>query len=75
MSSTLRYSRRADAVAPVEEALTLRRQLAATNPAFLPDLAMALNNLGNRYSEAGRRTSLALAAALLATRRSAPSHA
>ena len=31
------------------------RQLAATNPAFLPDLARALNNLGNRYSELGRR--------------------
>ena len=31
------------------------RQLAATNPAFLNDLASALNNLGNRYSEIGRR--------------------
>ena len=31
------------------------RQLAATNPAFLNDLASALNNLGIRYSEVGRR--------------------
>ena len=29
--------------------------MAATNPAFLPDLAGALNNLGIRYSELGRR--------------------
>ena len=29
--------------------------LAADNPAFLPDLASALNNLGVRYSEVGRR--------------------
>jgi tetratricopeptide (TPR) repeat protein len=28
--------------------------LAADNPAYLPDLAMALNNLGNHYSELGR---------------------
>ena len=37
------------------EAVQLRRQLADTNPAFLPDLATTLNNLGNRYSEVGRR--------------------
>jgi len=53
-----RYSevgRRADALAPTEEAVTLYRELAAANPAFLPNLAMALNNLGNHYSEVGRR--------------------
>jgi tetratricopeptide (TPR) repeat protein len=31
------------------------RELSQSNPAFLPDLAMALNNLGNRYSELARR--------------------
>jgi tetratricopeptide (TPR) repeat protein len=31
------------------------RELSQSNPAFLPDLAMALNSLGNRYSELGRR--------------------
>ena len=47
--------RRADAVAPAEEAVTLHRDQAAANPAYLPDLAGALNNLGIRYSEVGRR--------------------
>ena len=45
--------RRADALAPAEEAVQLYRDLAGNNPAFLPDLAGTLNNLGNRYSEAG----------------------
>jgi len=31
------------------------RQLSQINPAFLPGLAMALNNLGKRYSNLGRR--------------------
>jgi tetratricopeptide (TPR) repeat protein len=31
------------------------RELSQSNPAFLPDLAMALNNLGIRYSNLGRR--------------------
>ena len=35
--------------------MTIRRELAAGNPAFRPDLANALDNLGNRYSELGRR--------------------
>ena len=48
--------RRHDALAPTEEAVRLRRELAQTNPAFLPNLATALNNLGNRYSQVGRRT-------------------
>ena len=47
--------RRQDAVAPAEEAVQLYRDLARDNPAFLPDLASALNNLGIRYSEVGRR--------------------
>ena len=46
--------RRHDAVAPTEDAVTIRRQLAATNPAFLNDLASSLNNLGVYYSEFGR---------------------
>jgi len=53
-----RYSevgRRQEAVAPTEEAVALRRDLAAANPAYQPDLVAALNNLGNRYSEVGRR--------------------
>ena len=45
--------RRQDALAPAEEAVELYRDQAADNPAYLPDLAMALNNLGNRYSDAG----------------------
>ena len=35
--------------------MTIRRELAAGNPAFRPDLANALDNLGNRYSNLGRR--------------------
>ena len=31
------------------------RELSQSNPAFLPDLAMALNNLGAHYSNLGRR--------------------
>jgi tetratricopeptide (TPR) repeat protein len=46
--------RRADAVPPTEEAVTLYRDQAAANPAYLPDLAIALDNLGIRYSEVGR---------------------
>jgi hypothetical protein len=37
------------------EGINALRQLAATNPAFLNDLAMSLNNLGVYYSEVGRR--------------------
>ncbi|HZV75471.1 MAG TPA: tetratricopeptide repeat protein, partial [Conexibacter sp.] len=47
--------RREEAVAPTEEAVELRRAQAGENPAYLPNLAMALNNLGIRYSELGRR--------------------
>jgi superkiller protein 3 len=44
-----RYSelgRRQEALAPTEEAVRIRRELAKTNPAFLNDLAGSLNNLG-----------------------------
>ena len=48
--------RRDDALVPAQEAVDIRRQLAQSNPeAFLPDLAMSLNNLGNRLSDLGRR--------------------
>ncbi|MGH8055605.1 MAG: tetratricopeptide repeat protein, partial [Stenotrophomonas sp.] len=47
--------RRVDAVAPAEEAVTLRRGQAAENPAYLPDLAAALTNLGGCYRAVGRR--------------------
>ncbi|MEV0900430.1 tetratricopeptide repeat protein [Actinoplanes sp. NPDC049802] len=45
-----------EALAPSQQAVTIRRQLADTNPAaYLPYLAASLNNLGNRLSELGRR--------------------
>ena len=47
--------RRNDALAPTEEAVRLYQQLAAANPAFLPNLAAALTNLGTSYSGVGRR--------------------
>jgi tetratricopeptide (TPR) repeat protein len=48
--------RRADALAPAQEAVEIRRALAKLNPdAFQPDLASSLNNLANRLSEMGRR--------------------
>jgi len=46
--------RHQDALTPAEEAASLYHDLAADNPAFQPDLASALNNLGIRYSEVGR---------------------
>ncbi|MGZ4224051.1 MAG: tetratricopeptide repeat protein [Solirubrobacteraceae bacterium] len=43
------------ALAPVEEAVTMRRRLAATDPAaHEPILATALNNLSNRLGDFGR---------------------
>jgi tetratricopeptide (TPR) repeat protein len=48
--------RRQEALAPTEEAVTIYRRLTETNPAaYLPDLAMSLNNLGNWLAEVGRR--------------------
>ncbi|WP_433291571.1 tetratricopeptide repeat protein [Pseudonocardia sp. CA-142604] len=49
------WGRSSDAVPPTEEAVNIYRDLAADNPAFLPNLAGALSNLGGRYSEVGRR--------------------
>jgi hypothetical protein len=42
-----------EALPPTAEAATVYRDLAATNPAHLPGLAMALNNLGGCYSGLG----------------------
>ena len=48
--------RREEALAAAQEAVNIRRRLAAERPdAFLPDLASALNNLGGHLSELGRR--------------------
>ena len=48
--------RREEALAAIEEAVTIRRELARTSPdAFLPDLAGSLNNQSNRLSDLGRR--------------------
>jgi tetratricopeptide (TPR) repeat protein len=38
--------RRQEALAPTEEAVKIRRELAKSNGAYLGDLALALNNLG-----------------------------
>jgi tetratricopeptide (TPR) repeat protein len=48
--------RREEALVAIEEAVRLRRDLAAARPdAFTPDLAMSLNNLANMLSALGRR--------------------
>jgi hypothetical protein len=48
--------RREEGLAAVEEAVGIRRRLAEARPdAFLPDLAMSLNNLSVRLGELGRR--------------------
>ena len=48
--------RREDALAAIEEAAGLYRELAAARPdAFGPDLAMSLNNLSVRLAGLGRR--------------------
>ena len=48
--------RRQDALTPTQEAVTIYRELAKTNPtAYLPNLAASLTNLGIRLSEVGRR--------------------
>ena len=50
--------RREDALAASQEAVTIRRELAAARPdAFRPDLALSLTNLSNRLAGlAGGRT-------------------
>ena len=48
--------RREEALAVIEEAVTIYRELARARPdAFLPDLAMSLNNQSLRLSDLGRR--------------------
>ena len=48
--------RREDALAAIEEAAGIYRELAAARPdAFRPDLAMSLNNLSVRLADLGRR--------------------
>jgi tetratricopeptide (TPR) repeat protein len=48
-------ARREEALTAASEALAIRRELAASRPdAFLPDLAMSLNNCGNILSKLGR---------------------
>ncbi|MGO9170544.1 MAG: toll/interleukin-1 receptor domain-containing protein [Rhodomicrobium sp.] len=55
--------KREEALAAAQEAVAIRRRLAEARPdAFLPGLALSLNNLGNGLSELGRREE-ALAAA------------
>src|SRR5258705_9950499 len=47
--------RREEALAAIEEAVTAYRELAAARPdAFLPDLALALNNQSIRLADLGR---------------------
>ena len=47
--------RPAEAVPPTEEAVQIRRELAAADPdRYRPDLAKSLSNLGNRFYELGR---------------------
>ena len=49
--------RRTDGLAAAQEAADLRRELATLNrDAYLPDLAMSVNNLAVYLAEAGRRT-------------------
>jgi tetratricopeptide (TPR) repeat protein len=56
LMSTLRFwGKRTEALTPAQEAADLYRALAAGNPAFLSNLASALNNLGLCYRELGRR--------------------
>ncbi|HET8658217.1 MAG TPA: hypothetical protein VFM55_04365, partial [Micromonosporaceae bacterium] len=48
--------RRDQALAPITEAVDIRRRLAQANPdAYLPDLAGSLNNLAGHLAEVGRR--------------------
>jgi tetratricopeptide (TPR) repeat protein len=59
--------RREEALAAVEQAVTIRRQLAGARPdAFLPNLAASLNNQSNHLAGLGRREE-ALAAVEQAT--------
>ncbi|MFD8812748.1 hypothetical protein ACFV23_15005, partial [Streptomyces sp. NPDC059627] len=45
------------ALNPAQEAVRIRRQLVTTNPAaYLPDLALSLNNLANHLTDTGNET-------------------
>ncbi|MEN9374370.1 MAG: hypothetical protein RIR79_1922 [Pseudomonadota bacterium] len=58
-----KLGKREEALAAAQEAVSIRRTLAATRPdVFNPDLAMSLNNVANVLSELGKREE-ALAAA------------
>ncbi|MFB6394257.1 tetratricopeptide repeat protein [Polymorphospora lycopeni] len=46
---------RQDAMTLTEEAVELRRRLAAINPAMVPELAMTLGNLASGYMKVGRQ--------------------
>jgi tetratricopeptide (TPR) repeat protein len=49
-------ARRDEAVAPIQEAVQIRRQLADANPAaYAPDLATSLNNQAIQLAELGRQ--------------------
>ncbi len=66
-----------EALAAIEEAVTIRRQLARDRPAaFLPDLATALNNQSARLAELGRwEEALAAIEETVTIRRSSPATA
>ena len=58
MADTLsRWGRHGEALPPTREAVDLYRDLAAANPAYLPDLAGALKNLEGRFFELDDPTS------------------
>jgi len=53
--SLTKLGRPEDALAAIEEAVTIRRELAAARPeAYRPDLALSLNNLAARLADLGR---------------------
>ena len=55
-NSLSEVGQRQEALAPAQEAVAIRRELAAKAPdAYRPDLAAALNNLANRLSGVGQR--------------------
>jgi tetratricopeptide (TPR) repeat protein len=58
LSNARRKTELAEALAPAQEALEIRRQLATVNPdAFLPDLAASLNDLSAVHSDLAERES------------------
>jgi superkiller protein 3 len=53
---TYAMGQRSEALPPTLEAVKITRELARTNPAFLPDLANALNTLGFFYTQLEKRS-------------------